>query len=61
MTTSFRGDVKDISLAARGKDRIEWAAKDMPVLRLLRERFAKDMPLKGVSVVLSSLGTGRHW
>ncbi|OLC60105.1 MAG: adenosylhomocysteinase [Ktedonobacter sp. 13_1_40CM_4_52_4] len=48
MTTSFRGDVKDISLAARGKDRIEWAAKDMPVLRLLRERFAKDMPLKGV-------------
>jgi len=48
MTTSFRGDVKDISLAARGKDRIEWAAKDMPVLRLLRERFAKDLPLKGV-------------
>src|SRR6266516_4840167 len=48
MTTSFRGDVKDISLAARGKDRIEWAAKDMPVLRLLRERFAKDVFLKGV-------------
>src|SRR5579872_3021906 len=48
MTTSTRGDVKDISLAARGKDRIEWAAKDMPVLRLIRERFAKDMPLKGV-------------
>src|SRR3989441_9174718 len=48
MTTSIRGDVKDMSLAARGKDRIEWAAKDMPVLRLLRERFAQDMPLKGV-------------
>src|ERR1700693_3665879 len=48
MTTSFRGDVKDISLAARGKDRIEWAAKDMPVLRLLRERFAKDLPLQGL-------------
>jgi adenosylhomocysteinase len=48
MTTSIRGDVKDISLAARGKDRIEWAAKDMPVLRLLRERFAKDLPLQGV-------------
>ncbi len=48
MTTSIRGDVKDISLAARGKDRIEWAAKDMPVLRLIRERFAKDLPLKGV-------------
>src|SRR5436309_1662516 len=48
MTTSIRGDVKDISLAARGKGRIEWAAKDMPVLRLIRERFAKDLPLKGV-------------
>ncbi|GAC1637789.1 MAG: adenosylhomocysteinase [Ktedonobacteraceae bacterium] len=48
MTTSMRGDVKDISLAARGKDRIEWAAKEMPVLRLIRERFAKDLPLKGV-------------
>ncbi|HET9919326.1 MAG TPA: adenosylhomocysteinase [Ktedonobacteraceae bacterium] len=48
MTTSIRGDVKDISLAPRGKDRIEWAAKDMPVLRLIRERFIKDQPLKGV-------------
>src|SRR5438876_10687643 len=48
MTTSIRGDVKDISLAARGKDHIEWAAKEMPVLRLIRERFAKDMPLKGI-------------
>ncbi len=48
MTTSIRGDVKDISFAPRGKDRIEWAAKDMPVLRLIRERFAKDQPLQGV-------------
>jgi adenosylhomocysteinase len=48
MTTSTRGDVRDISLAPRGKDRIEWAAKDMPVLRLIRERFLKDQPLKGV-------------
>jgi adenosylhomocysteinase len=48
MTTSTRGDVKDITLAPRGKDRIEWAAKDMPVLRLIRERFAKDLPLKGI-------------
>jgi adenosylhomocysteinase len=48
MTTSTRGDVKDISLAPRGKDRIEWAAKEMPVLRLIRERFLKDNPLKGV-------------
>ncbi len=48
MTISTRGDVKDLSLAARGKDRIEWAAKEMPVLRLIRERFAKDLPLQGV-------------
>jgi adenosylhomocysteinase len=48
MTTSTKGDVKDISLTARGKDRIEWAAKEMPVLRLIRERFSKDQPLKGV-------------
>ncbi len=47
-TSSTQGDVKDLSLAARGKDRIEWAAKDMPVLRLIRERFAKEQPLKGV-------------
>ncbi len=47
MTTSTRGDVKDMALSARGKDRIEWAAKDMPVLRLIRERFAKVLPLQG--------------
>ncbi|HEX6483004.1 MAG TPA: adenosylhomocysteinase [Ktedonobacteraceae bacterium] len=48
MTTSMRGDVKDISLAPRGKDRIEWAAKEMPVLRQIRQRFTQDQPLKGV-------------
>ena len=48
MTISIHGDVKDLSLAPRGKDRIEWAAKDMPVLRLIRERFAKEKPLQGV-------------
>ncbi len=48
MTTSISGDVKDIALSARGKGRIEWAAKEMPVLRLIRERFAKDKPLEGI-------------
>src|SRR6266478_10084220 len=48
MTTSIKGDAKDLSLAARGRDRIEWAAKEMPVLRLIQERFTKDQPLKGV-------------
>src|SRR6266446_5407734 len=51
MTTSIKGDAKDLSLAARGRDRIEWAAKEMPVLRLIQERFTKDQPLKGVRMV----------
>jgi adenosylhomocysteinase len=40
-------DVKDISLAAAGAQRIEWAEKDMPVLRAVRERFEKEQPLAG--------------
>ncbi|HJU28987.1 MAG TPA: adenosylhomocysteinase, partial [Candidatus Binataceae bacterium] len=40
-------DVRDLGLAAAGRKRIEWADKQMPVLRLIRERFAKDLPLKG--------------
>ena len=47
-TTNTRGDVKDPSLAERGKSRIEWAAKDMPVLALIRERFAREQPLRGL-------------
>ena len=41
-------DVKDIRLAEEGVRRIEWAAREMPVIRLIRERFAKEQPLKGV-------------
>ncbi len=41
-------DVKDIKLAPKGKLRIEWAERNMPVLRLIRERFAKEKPLRGV-------------
>jgi adenosylhomocysteinase len=48
MTSSSRGDIKDAALAARGQARIAWAAKDMPVLALIRERFTRDQPLKGV-------------
>jgi adenosylhomocysteinase len=40
--------VKDLKLAAKGKDRIEWAERHMPVLRLIRSRFAKEKPFKGV-------------
>lgn len=44
-------DVKDINLADAGKDRIEWADREMPVLRLIRERFAQEKPLEGLKLV----------
>jgi adenosylhomocysteinase len=42
------GDVKDITQAETGKRRIEWANQQMPVLQLIRKRFIKEQPLKGV-------------
>ncbi len=50
-TRSLQYDVKDIGLAARGKQRIEWAEREMPVLRLIRERFAEEKPLVGVKLL----------
>ncbi|HMD30344.1 MAG TPA: adenosylhomocysteinase [Candidatus Acidoferrales bacterium] len=52
MTTTERlpGDVKDIALAERGKRKIEWANQQMPVLQLIRKRFIKEKPLKGLRV-----------
>lgn len=41
-------DVKDLGLAESGKKRIEWAEKDMPVLGLIKERFAEEKPLEGI-------------
>jgi len=41
-------DVKNIALAAEGRRKIEWAELSMPVLRQVRERFAKEQPLKGI-------------
>lgn len=43
-------DVKDTKLAEGGRRRIEWAEREMPVLRLIRERFAKERPLQGLRV-----------
>jgi adenosylhomocysteinase len=40
-------DVKDLKLAADGQNLIDWAEREMPVLRLIRERFARQQPLKG--------------
>lgn len=44
-------EIKDIGLADAGKKRIEWAEREMPVLRMIRERFAKEKPLAGVRMV----------
>src|SRR3989344_807272 len=43
-------DVKNVKLADSGKKRIEWAAKEMPVLTKMREDFAKKMPLKNLKI-----------
>src|ERR671928_946541 len=50
MDTSTVSDfeVRDINLSEAGKRRIEWAEREMPVLRLIRERFAAEHPLRGV-------------
>ncbi len=43
-------DIKDIKLAEGGRRRIEWAEREMPVLRLIRERFRKERPLQGTRI-----------
>jgi adenosylhomocysteinase len=45
---TVKHDVKDLKLADKGRDRIDWAEQDMPVLRLIRERFEAEKPLKGL-------------
>ena len=49
-TPAVAGDVKDLSLAAKGKIRIEWAHQWMPVLELIRKRFCQERPLAGVRI-----------
>ena len=48
--TNLKADVKDLGLAAKGKKRIEWASRSMPVLELIRKRFLKEKPLEGLKV-----------
>lgn len=43
-------DIKDASLSSEGKLRIEWAAREMPVLSQIKARFEKEQPLKGVRI-----------
>ncbi|MEI7925501.1 MAG: adenosylhomocysteinase [Chloroflexota bacterium] len=46
--TTVHGDVKNAALAREGVTRIEWAGREMPVMRQIRERFLKEQPLKGI-------------
>src|SRR3989338_3784702 len=50
MIKSQKFDIKNLSLASEGKKKIEWAASHMPVLNLIAKRFAKDLPLKGITI-----------
>lgn len=50
VTAAKTHDVKDLALAAEGVRRIEWAERTMPVLRSIRERFAKERPLEGLRI-----------
>jgi len=50
-STALKHEVKDISLAPGGKQRIEWAGREMPVLRQIQERFAQTKPLDGIRLV----------
>jgi adenosylhomocysteinase len=43
-------DIRDAALAPGGRDRIDWAAGEMPVLRQIRERFDKERPLNGITI-----------
>ena len=48
--TAKNYDIKDINLADKGRLRMDWAAKEMPVLKLIEERFIEEQPLAGVRV-----------
>ena len=43
-------DVRDPALAQAGKQRIEWASREMPVIKLIKERFAAEKPLRGIRI-----------
>jgi adenosylhomocysteinase len=48
--TPQNSDVKDLTLAGVGRERIDWAYREMPVLKLIRARFEKEKPLEGVRI-----------
>jgi adenosylhomocysteinase len=52
--TALKHEVKDLALAAMGKQRIEWAGREMPVLKQIRDRFAIEKPFAGMRLVACS-------
>jgi len=50
-TVKLKHEVKDLSLAPLGKQRIEWAGREMPVLRQIQQRFDKEKPFAGIRLV----------
>ncbi len=50
MISPNKYDIKDPELAEAGKRRIEWAYREMPVIKLIRERFQSEQPLKGIRI-----------
>jgi adenosylhomocysteinase len=50
MTSSNQYDIKDLSLAETGRQRIAWASREMPVISLIRQRLAREQPLKGIHI-----------
>lgn len=52
--TTPKHEVKDLALASMGNKRIEWAAREMPVIKQIRERFAAEKPFAGVRIVACS-------
>lgn len=50
LMSEMKCDIKDINLAEQGKNQIEWAFTDMPVLKQIQERFIKELPFKGLKL-----------
>ncbi len=50
MTSTKNYEIKDPKLAEAGKQRIEWASREMPVIKLIRDRFTKEKPLRGIRI-----------
>ena len=50
MTPIKNYDIKDAALAEAGRQRIEWAGREMPVVKIIGERFAREKPLKGIRI-----------